>query len=401
MRKRILSLLLAAGMLLLCLCAQAEEMPIPEVKGVKQQEIPDNQAMAFLKEMRIGWCLGNTFDATNDAPMSNDLSLESYWCGVKTTEEMIEAVHQAGFKTLRLPVSWHNHVDADYTINQPWLDRVQQVVDWAMKRDMYVILDIHHDTDPKYIYPTSEHYATSEKYLISIWQQLAERFRDYDHHLIFEGMNEPRLKGTSQEWAFNNADPLCQDAAQCINRLNQAFVTTVRASGGNNAERYLMVPGYAASPEAVLDTEWFQLPKDTAENRLIVSVHAYRPYGFALDVNGTEDFSATNTNQYMDVISFMSKLYKTYITQGIPVVIGEWGAVEKNGNVDDRAELYAYYLVAASARNIPCILWDNNNHHGSGERFGLLDRRTLTWPDELLVKTMMHYAGYDQIPSGQ
>lgn len=389
-------------LLLLCLflpCALGEEAAIPQVKGVRQQPIPDNEAMAFVKNMKIGWNLGNTFDAINDGYVSDEMSIESYWCGVKTTEDMIEMVHQAGFNTLRLPVSWHNHVDESFTINTQWLDRVQQVVDWAIQRDMYVILNIHHDVYPAYMYPNSENYATAEKYVTAIWQQLAERFQSYDEHLIFESMNEPRLKDTAQEWWFNQDDPLCQDSADCINRLNQAFVDTVRASGGNNADRYLMIPGYCASPDSVLNTDYFHLPADTADNKLIVSVHAYKPYDFALNTSGTDEFSATNTSQYTEVVSFLSKLYKTYVANGIPVVVGEFGAVEKNANVADRAELYAYYLTAASARNIPCIIWDNNNHTGSGERFGLLDRKNLTWPNEILVQSLMQYAGYDAIPA--
>lgn len=384
---------------LLCPCAVGEEVTIPQVKGVIQQPIPDNDAMAFVKNMKIGWNLGNTFDAINDGHVKDEMSIESYWCGVKTTEEMIDAVHQAGFNTLRLPVSWHNHVDDSFTISEQWLSRVQQVVDWAVQRDMYVILNIHHDVYPQYMYPNSENYATAEKYVTTIWQQLAERFQSYDQHLIFESMNEPRLKDTAQEWWFNQNDPLCLDSADCINRLNQAFVDTARASGGNNADRYLMVPGYCATPDAVLSTEYFHLPQDTADNKLIVSVHAYKPYSFALDANGTDEFSATNTSQYTEVVSFLSKLYKTYVANGIPVVVGEFGAVEKNGNLADRAELYAYYLTAASARNIPCVIWDNNVHSGSGERFGLLDRKNLTWPNEILVQALMQYAGYDAIPA--
>ncbi len=390
-----------AVLLLLCLllpCALGEGLSVPQVTGVCQQPIPDNEAMAFVKNMKIGWNLGNTFDAINDGRFSDEMSIESYWCGVKTTEDMIDMVHQAGFNTLRLPVSWHNHVDENFTISAQWLSRVQQVVDWAVARGMYVILNIHHDVYPQYMYPNSENYATAEKYVTTIWQQLAEHFQAYDQHLIFESMNEPRLKDTAQEWWFNKDDPLCRDSADCINRLNQAFVDTVRAAGGCNADRYLMVPGYCASPESVLNAQYFHLPADTAENKLIVSVHAYRPYSFALDANGTDAFSAANTSQYNEVVSFLSNLYKTYVANGIPVVVGEFGAVEKNGNLADRAELYAYYLTAASARNIPCVLWDNNVHSGSGERFGLLDRQNLTWPVELLVQTLMQYAGYDAIP---
>ena len=398
MRNKVISLLLAIGLLLACTAACGEEITIPQVKGVTQYEVPDNEAMAFVKEMKIGWNLGNTFDATSDTAVEDDLAIESYWCGITTTEATIEAVYQAGYKTLRLPVSWHNHVDEEFTINEAWLNRVQQVADWALQRGMYVILNTHHDVEAAYYYPSEEHYATSEKYITAIWSQLAERFKDYDEHLIFEGLNEPRPKGTNQEWWFNSTDPVCQEGAECINKLNQAFVSTVRASGGQNAQRYLMVTPYCASPEAAADTAWFRLPEDTAENKLIVSVHAYRPYSFALELPGTDTFAATNVSQYSEMITFMGSLYRTYVSQGIPVVIGEFGAVEKNANLQSRVDMYAYFVAAASARNIPCIVWDNCNFTGDGERFGLLDRKTCTWPEQSIVDAMMQYAGYDAIP---
>ena len=400
MGKKIVSLLLAACLLLGCIGALAEEVTIPEIKTTYQYEIPDNEAMAFVKDMKIGWNLGNTFDANSDHNPKDDMKIESSWVGVMTTEEMIEAVHHAGFNTLRLPVSWHNHVDADFTINTPWLDRVQQVVDWAMARDMYVILNTHHDVYPQYYYPDEKNYATAEKYITTIWQQLAERFKDYDQHLIFESMNEPRPRGTSQEWWFNSGDAYCVEVAGCINRLNQAFVNTVRATGSHNADRYLMVPAYCASPDAACNTEYFHLPEDTADNRIIVSAHAYTPYNFALEMPGISTFDPVmNPAQLMDIVRFVGNLYRTYVSQGIPVVIGEYGAMEKKGNLQDRANFYAYYVATASSRNIPCVVWDNHVFSGNGERFGLLDRRNITWPNQILVDAMMQYAGYDKIPA--
>lgn len=400
MFKKALSILLLISLLLSAACARGEEVTIPNISTIYRQEVPDNEAMAFVKDMKIGWNLGNTFDAFNDYSRGDDLKIESSWVGVKTTEEMIEAVHQAGFNTLRLPVSWHNHVDENFTINTPWLDRVQQVVDWAVARDMYVILNTHHDVYPQYYYPDEKNYETSEKYITTIWAQLAERFQDYDQHLIFEGMNEPRPKGKGQEWWFNQDDPYCQEVAGCINKLNQAFVDTVRASGGRNADRYLMVTPYCATPEAATNLNWFKLPQDAADNRLIVSVHAYRPYDFALEMPGVDSYDPVkNAGQLSEIISFMSSLYKTYVANGIPVVLGEYGAIEKNGNLQDRATFYAYYVATASSRNIPCVVWDNHAFKGDGERFGLLDRKKLTWPDQILVDAMMKYAGYETLPA--
>lgn len=375
---------------------QGGEIAVPELNDICQYEIPDTEAMAFLKRMGVGWNLGNTFDAVRDTAAPDEMSIERYWCGETTTEAMIEAVRDAGFSTVRIPVSWHNHVDADFNLSQPWLDRVQQVADWALARGMTVILNTHHDVYPEYYYPTEEHRETSERYIARVWAQLAERFAEYDDHLIFESMNEPRMKDSRWEWWLNENEPECQEAVACVNRLNQLFVDTVRATGGMNADRYLMVPGYDASASSAL-SERFTLPEDSADHRLIVSVHAYTPYSFALEEPGTDRFTLKSFSQTREINDFMGKLYSRYIREGIPVVIGEFGAREKNGNLQSRVDFAAFYVASASARNIPCCWWDNNVFTGDGERFGLFRRRDCAWPYPEIVGAIMRYAGYDSI----
>lgn len=390
-----------AWALALCLpaaCAE-ESVTVPEITGIYQYQVPDNGAMAFLKEMGVGWNLGNTFDAFKDGgSLINDLSIETSWVGVRTTKELIAAVHDAGFKTIRIPVSWHNHVAVGYALKKPWLDRVQEVVDYAMDLGMYVILNTHHDVYPAFYYPSEAYGERSEKYLTTVWAQLAERFQDYDEHLIFESMNEPRLKETDYEWNYNSASAECREAAVCINRLNQAFVDTVRASGSANASRYLMVPGYAASPENALNGV-FSLPEDSADNRIIVSVHAYTPYSFALQDGGVSTFDINESRQTGDIDRFMDNLYHAYIAKGIPVVIGEFGARNKGDNLQERVNFAAYYTAAASARNMPCCWWDNHAFTGNGELFGLIQRDTCVWQYPEIVEAMMQYAGYDAIPA--
>jgi len=377
--------------------AEGENVMIPELKNIYRFELPESPALDFVQSLRIGWNLGNTFDAHNDGFVRDEMDIESYWCGVKTTEEAIDALHKAGFNTLRLPVSWHNHVDKDFNISGPWLDRVQQVADWALARGMYVILNIHHDVYPAYMYPSEEHYATAEKYVTAIWAQLAQRFADYDQHLIFESMNEPRLKDTDIEWWFDRTDARGLEAAECINRLNQAFVNTVRAAGGQNASRYLMVPGYCASP-AFACADFFRLPQDSAENKLIVSVHAYTPYAFALDEKGTDKFNYAGAGDTREIATFMNDLYKKFVKNGVPVVIGEFGARDKGGNLQARVDFAAFYVAMASARGIPCVWWDNHAFKGQGELFGILDRRSAQWAYPEIVEALMRYAGYDKLP---
>ena len=394
MKIRNLSLLLALALLCAVCGATAEggEITVPELENPPAFEIPDNAAMAFLRQMGVGWNLGNTFDAWRDGG-GDEMSIEAYWCGVYTTEDMIEAVHAAGFSTIRIPVSWHNHVDADFTISPAWLDRVQQVVDWAIARDMTVILNIHHDESPDFFYPSEACFETSERYVRRVWEQLAARFADYGEKLVFESLNEPRQKGTDWEWWLDESNPDCREAADCINRLNQVFVDTVRAAGGGNAERYLMVPGYDAAPHGAL-SELFVLPTDTADNRIIVSVHAYTPYSFALqDDGGTDSFTLATGPQTTEIGTFMNELYERYIANGIPVVIGEFGARDKNGNTQDRVDYAAWYAFSAKARGIPCCWWDNNVFTGNGERFGILDRATCTWPCPQIPEALVKYGG--------
>ena len=391
--------------LLLVLCMTsvcvAEGIEIPEITNFTQFEIPDNEAMAFLKKMGVGWDLGNTFDSFVDGASwfrGSELDIETVWGNPKTSEALIAAVHEMGFNSIRIPVSWHEHVDADFTISEAWLSRVQEVVDYAMGQGMYAILNTHHDVYPEYYYPSKEHSETAERYITTIWTQLAERFQDYDEHLIFESMNEPRLKDTGFEWYYNPTSIECKEAAECINDLNQAFVNTVRASGGNNADRYLMVPGYDAAPENAVNGV-FKLPEDTADNRIIVSVHAYTPYAFALQEGGDTTFAMGATAQASQINVFMTSLYNAYISQGIPVVIGEFGARDKGGNLQERVNFAAFYTTAASARNMPCLWWDNGAFSGDGELFGLINRKTCEWTYPEIAQAIVRYGGYDKIPA--
>ena len=390
MKKKVSSVLITLC-LLLCLTASATvSASVPELDPYGPFEIPDNEAMALLDAMGVGWNLGNTFDAFQDPYWGNEMRLESYWNGCMTTPEMFETLKNAGFRSVRIPVSWHNHVDQDFKISENWFSRVQEVVDYAYSRGLYVILNTHHDVSPDYYYPLKEHEETSRRYISTIWQQIAERFKDYDEHLIFESMNEPRPKDTNYEWWMDQNAALCIEAAECINDLNQLFVDTVRATGGNNAERYLMVPGYCASVDGATN-RYFTLPKDTADNKLIVSVHAYTPYEFALSDTGTSEFSLGNGAQTSEISRFMNTLYKTYIQQGIPVVIGEFGARNKKDNLQSRVDFTAFYTNAARSRNIPCLWWDNGAFRGNGELFGILERNQAAFMYPEIAEALVTY----------
>lgn len=359
-------------------------------------EIPDKEVFTFIRGMKIGWNLGNTFDAFSDRTFANELDSETQWVGVATTREMIDDLKEAGFNAIRVPVSWHGHVDGDYQISTVWLDRVQEVVDYICDNDMYVILNIHHDNSEKFMYPATQYLEQSVTYVTTIWKQLAERFADYDEHMIFESMNEPRQVGTAWEWWINGSAE-CNDAIACINEINQAFVDTVRATGGNNGSRYLMVPGYDASPDGVLN-EGFVIPTDAkgVTDKIILSVHAYTPYNFALqgpnEGGSTASFDSDALASTRDITYFMNNLYERFIKNGIPVVIDEFGARDKGGNIQDRIDYATYYVAAARARGMSCFWWDNNAFSGEGELFGLYNRRDCSFPYPEIVTGLMKYA---------
>lgn len=391
--RRMISLLAALLLMVTPLLSMAEgdEIVIPTVEDVLVLTIPDNEALRFVSQIKVGWNLGNTFDAHRDGNVGDEMTIEKYWCGCYTTPEMIQAIKDAGFNAIRIPVSWHNHVDENFTISTQWLDRVQEVVDYAIDLDMFVILNAHHDTHEDYFYPDSEHFDQSQRFVTTVWGQIADRFKDYDNKLIFESINEPRLVGTDVEWWFNTESEKIIDAADCLNRLNQTFVDTVRATGGNNTGRFLMVPGYAASADGC-KREFFTLPTDTVEHRLIVSVHAYTPYAFALQMPGVKEFKLEGLEQMNDITFFMNQLYTRYVSQGVPVIIGEFGALSKD-NLQDRVNFTAYYVANATARGMPCFWWDNNAFTGNGELFGLLNRQKLEFPFPEIVDALMQYSG--------
>ena len=329
------------------------------------KEMRDISAVDLVKEMKIGWNLGNTMDANGAATVMAETS----WGNPKTTKKLIDDVKSAGFNTLRVPITWQPHlgVAPDYTIDPAWLDRVQEIVNYAIANDMFVIINAHHED---WYFPSYDNAATAKDMLAKVWKQIADRFESYDEHLIFEGMNEPRQKGTANEWNGGNAE-----GWDVVNQLNTVFVDTIRSAGGNNPLRNLMIMPYAASSST---NAWstFNIPKD---DKLIISIHAYTPYNFALNKTGTADWSATTANDTADIDNLMRNLDQQFISKGYPVILGEFGAMDKNGNDAARAAWAEYYVSKAKEKGIPCIWWDNGAFYGSGELFGLLDRLYYKW----------------------
>lgn len=316
----------------------------------------------IIKNLRVGISIGDTLDAFDDAVKMGEAPerSETCWGNPVITQGLVDAYVAAGLNIIRIPVTWKGHFgDApDYTIDAAWLRRVREVVDYAYNRGVYVILNLHHE-DWNYPYYDNEERACI--IMTALWSQLAAEFAGYDEHLIFEGQNEPRKVGTPLEW--NGGD---DEGWEVVNSTNAAFVSAVRRGTGYNKTRYLMIPGYAAN--CTVGIKHIELPDD---DRIIVSVHAYEPYEFALDKKGRSEWH--HDTEMID--SLMSELHERFTAKGIPVIIGEFGAMNKD-NEDDRAQWVEYYLRAAKKVEIHCLWWDNGLFEGDGERFGLFDRHT-------------------------
>ena len=393
----VISAVTAVLFALLIVCS----IPLP----ASAEKLTGKTANELMAELDLGWNLGNTLDATGG---NGTLEAETSWGNPKTTKAMIDAVKAQGFNTMRLPVSWGSHMtnsSAGYVIDSQWMARVKEIVDYAIDNDMYVILNIHHDNDIRnsddcFFYPSETYKTQSVAFVKAVWTQISETFKDYDQHLIFETLNEPRLVGTGDEWWFpvDNPGTNVSQAISIINELNQQAVNVIRASGGNNAERCIMIPGYGASIDGCT-TPNYQLPTDTADDRLIVSVHAYTPYNFALNASGTSVFS---DDLKPEVDYLFSTLKSKFLDKNIPVVIGEASASNK-GNASERLKWANYYMGKSASLGIPVMLWDNNVYTGSsnlGEQHGYLNRLTLTWNDKDVVDAMVSCYGNEPSSGG-
>jgi endoglucanase len=341
--------------------------------------------------MHAGWNLGNVFDSADGKPFDAEHEFD-YITSRKNpaaSRELFEAVYNAGFKTMRLPVSWHNHViNEDFDISPAWLEAYKKAVDTALEIGFYVIINIHHDDNM--VIPTGETLESSWKFMGAIWKQLSEIFGDYDEKLLFESLNEPRLKGTEYEWkVIDYSNDIQRDAINTIMTLNERFVKLIRASGKNNASRYLLCPSHAANIDSTLIEE-FKIPED---EHIIVSVHAYLPYPFALAPIGspeaTDKFDPESASDRGSIDNCMKGLYEKYISKGIPVIIGEYGASNRGDNTEARAKWTEYYVGTAAKYGIICVWWDNGSFDGDYENFAIIRRDNLTFPYPSILEPLV------------
>lgn len=343
--------------------------------------LPDNNAITLSRKLGYGWNLGNQMDA-----VVGGVSGETYWGNEKCTQATFDNLKANGFSTVRIPVTWMGHIgDApEYAVETAWLDRVAEIAGYAKTAGLNAIVNVHHDDSPESGWLCVHKAASDADYkkdmmarYKALWEQVARKFAEEGEWLIFEGYNELQDGG----WGFggNLTDGGKQYAV--INELAQTFVTTVRATGGNNADRYLSILGYSANPSLTADN--LVLPTDSAADRLIVSVHFYDPSGYALGQNSayTEwghtgaDGKKDPNHSEKNVIDTFRMLKDKYLDKNIPVYIGECGAVNRE---DERAKSFQRYwfefvFKAAREYGLCPIVWDNGARSTGNESFGYID----------------------------
>ena len=374
--------------------------PIPTfdwVRALKDNNLPvsfDNGVSSFdvIEELGFGWNLGNTFDAWEKG-RNQGLDSETCWGNPKTTAELIDYIAQTGFKAIRIPVTWHNHLlDDKYTVDPEWMNRLKTVVDWCMDKNLYVIINIHHDNADykkaplKYgegYFPLRKDAKESEAFIYNIWLQIALAFNNgYDHHLIFETLNEPRMKGMDQEWWYDVNNKTCEEAALTLNEYNRLAVKAIRESGGNNEKRFILCPALAAGYDSTVKSP-FRFPDDKRyngnNNKLMLSVHMYAPYDFVMNPDMTKnDF----TLEYRaELYEKFTTIYKKFVLNGYHVVVGEMGIVNKN-NTQARVNWGRYYLESCRKFQFSAFVWDNgywDNTKTCDDIFGHLKRNELEW----------------------
>lgn len=357
-----------------------------------------NDATALTKKLGWGWNLGNHFDTSSGEDGVHPQW--GYWDNATPTQALYTNLKAAGASTVRMGVTWGNYQDAEWNIEASYIAEIKQNVEWAEAAGLNVIINMHHDEYWQNIKEAASNNLVNDQIkdrIAKTWKQIAEAFKDKGDFLIFESFNEIQDGGWG--WGANRTDGGKQ--YRTLNGWNQLVVSTIRATGGNNATRWIGVPAYASSPAFAVDDN-FVLPTDPA-NRIMVSVHFYDPSNFTLtpeNTDGKTEWGHTAAagkfvpgSNEEHVVETFQQLQEKYIANNIPVYVGEYGCVMHK---TDRSNLFRnYYLEyvcrAAHTYNLPVIIWDNNVAGGGNEHHGYFNHNDGTFLNgsEPLVKAMI------------
>ncbi|MDY3251584.1 MAG: glycoside hydrolase family 5 protein [Prevotella sp.] len=332
----------------------------------------DVDAQTWCKNVVMGWNLGNSLEAEGT---------ETSWGNPATTADMIKAIKGEGFNAVRIPVRWGQHCDmSTMTIDEKWLSRVKEIVDWCLAEDMYVIINTHHDLWLEH-YPTNAKKTELNEKLGKLWTNIATAFADYDGRLAFAGLNEVNAEGN---WGLTPT----QENYDVTNSFNQTFVDAVRATGGNNAQRNLIVQSYRCNPTMGLTN--LVVPTDPTPNRLSVEFHYYDPYSYCSGAAGSYNYwgiafsdkgTVTPDGNEKSLANFFLTIREKWWEQGLGVVIGEYGCschytTADKATQEANMQYYMKCLVSEARKNgFAAFVWDNNAYGNGSEKFGIFDRK--------------------------
>jgi len=376
---KLLSIIFSFSLLCsLSISSCAEEEPTPEEPGEPSGpstpinpyagEIRDITSAELVAEMGIGWNLGNSFDVTD--------SDKTVWGNPLPNKAQLDAVKAMGFKTVRIPVTWNYNMMniAPYTVDFTYMQGVVNMVNGALANDMQVIINIHHDNS--WVKPTYGDANQVKARLAALWTQIANKFIDYGDNVIFETLNEPRLEGSPEEWSGGTAE-----GRDVLNQYHKACVDAIRATGGNNAYRHLMVSTYAASTvQSAMDD--LIVPND--DPNIIISLHSYFPWSFCGQEGGTTTWGSDQEVAALEA-EFDRIQQKWMVQEGRAVILGEFGAINR-GNDAQRINYVDHYVRGAMSRGMLPIVWDD------GGDFQLLDRNNNSWAFPAIAEKIVEAA---------
>ena len=328
-------------------------------QGVAKVPLRNITAKQLVLDMKIGWNLGNTMDAPDG---------ETTWGNPMTAQAMLDAVKAMGFKTVRIPVTWDRHMGGapSYTVDKAFMDRVETIANYVLRDSMYAIINTHHD---EWVTLTTANQTAVADRISKLWTQIATRFKDYSDYLVFETFNEPRQ--SVNEW--NGGTP---EARTILNSYHQTAVSAIRATGGNNTSRFIMICGHAATPTTEC-VSGIVIPNSN-DARCVISLHTYYPQDFSFPEGAVSTWGSA-TDQ-ANIIKELEREKNDVSTKGGgTAVIGEWGSTDK-GNLSSREAHAEFYAREARSRGMVAIWWDN----GVSNQFGILNRKSnppsWNWP---------------------
>ena len=372
----------------------------PSLTDKKQETTSDEQSPAVndgvvtAKEWNkdvVGWNLGNQFECSAPGQdgesmaigmPDNSIKAETAWGNPVVTKKVIKAIKEAGFNAIRIPIRWQCHITNPMamSIDKAWIARIKEVVDWCLSNDLKVIINTHHD---KWLEgrPTNQYKEENNQKLALLWMNIASEFANYDYRVAFAGTNEVHVK---DNWGKPTAENL---AVQ--NSYNQTFIDVVRATGGNNEKRHLIVQTYVCNPDFGLYNGDFIIPTDVesnGNNYMSVEFHYYTPWDYAGRCkyyfwgDQYKQYGETTQENEKTMTVFFDRVVNTWSNKGLGIVIGEWGVTDhtKGGQADiqhENATYYSRFLVSeARKRGFSTFVWDNNSFGNGQEKFGIFDR---------------------------